>query len=217
MNHPTPEDLASLLYRELSRDQEREIRAHLDQCDSCKALIKDYQAVQLKLDSFTVSTSRRSRSGALPGVVKWGLAAGVVFGLGFLAAQSFRPPSLDEAALEARLLPKLRRELLAISTTPATSPALSTAEIPKEIADFLAEVRLERDRDRNALSSAFDQLIRRQDEHFYRFRQDLETVALAASDQIRKTRVDFGQLVAHVSTDQSSPSPGQDHPSQVQP
>lgn len=201
MNHPSHEDLAALLYDEQDAPVRHALQTHLDECPDCRAQMHAWRLVRLRLDGYAVAAGPvRSRS-ASP--LKWSVAASLAFGLGVLSARWLGPAPIDEAALQARVLAKLKAEARAApgSGESVAATALTAQDWRPAFESFLESYRADRDAHRLALADAVLQIEQRQRDQLFQLRQDLETVALTTSDQLSRTRSHLGQLVAYATLD----------------
>src|SRR2546426_3743693 len=79
MNHPTPEQLVSWVYGESTPKEQRELRAHLNDCADCRAQVDTWRGTMNTLDEMPAPVAHR-RSTSRP--LQWAAAATLIVGFG---------------------------------------------------------------------------------------------------------------------------------------
>jgi hypothetical protein len=103
----------SYLYDELPRSAGAPIAAHLRSCQKCRDQVTQWQGARKRLTHWklNVAPTEANTTRAWP-VLKWGLAAAVVLGLGFSLGR-LSAPVVDPAAIRVAVEQSLRTSLTA--------------------------------------------------------------------------------------------------------
>ncbi|MBI5388494.1 MAG: hypothetical protein HZA90_27835 [Verrucomicrobia bacterium] len=178
MNHPSHEDLIGFLYEELPDGQQAETCRHVAGCAQCRAQVESWRAVRRELLAWAVPDQTRRRT-STPSwlLVKWAAAAVVLIGAGFALARGTAPATkLDTAAIRAAMAQELRQELRS------------------ELARFAADQATHQQEFQSALTRALGRLEAQRLVDYASLRQDVETVAVRAEDELQSTRLDLARL-----------------------
>jgi anti-sigma factor RsiW len=214
MNHPDPEDWALYVSNETAPGQTREFAAHLRECSSCAAEVAALQRSARRLAHWQFPKANRSHQHAFAPMVKWGIAAGLVLGVGFALGRFSTPPAHDlakmrvaiEESLEASLSEDLHKALdeahaqseEALSATEARLGKASDEQMTRVVRNVLAAVSGIREEDRTATSALIEEVRQQHEKEIRRVRADLETVATQADDQLRFAHFQLRQLTAGI-------------------
>ena len=181
MKHPDREELVSYACDELAPEPRATLEGHLASCAECRTQLAEWRCVRRELDAWQIPERRREdvviRGWQWSRPVRWAAAAAIVFGVGFALAR-YTQPAPDAAALRASLAADLRRELRT------------------ELARLDADQTERQARYQEALTKALGRLEAQRLVDYAWLREDLETVAAAAEDEINSTREDLYRLAA---------------------
>ena len=111
MNHPKREEWIPYLYGEVEPQVRRELKAHLESCEGCRAELTAWKGSLKRLDAWKLPPTRRQPLLPVPSL-GWSVAAATLLVLGFLAGLSMASKS-EVKSLRATIEPKLRHELTA--------------------------------------------------------------------------------------------------------
>jgi len=122
MTHPGKDEWMDYLYGEITADQKRTLRSHLEECSQCQSDVEGWQYSMKALDGWQLDDKGKtvSRIGLYAGpMLRWTAAAVLMIGLGFVAARLFAPGTPDieqlradlETSLKATLEPQIRQNL----------------------------------------------------------------------------------------------------------
>ena len=149
----------SYLYDECEAGERERLEAHLGECEECRARIDVWRSAQGELDQWKLPAFGRPAS-AIP-VLKWGLAALFLLGLGFGFGRLGM--SYELKRVRGEVTAELRRDL-------DGRLQVSREAGQKEMLAMLQEMEKERAAEYSAL------------------RKDLETVAVLTEDRIERTQ-----------------------------
>src|SRR5262245_27500740 len=79
MKHPTPEELVSWVYGEATPKEQRELRAHLNECADCRAQVETWRGTMKTLDELPAPVAHRR---SVPAPLQWAAAAAIFLVLG---------------------------------------------------------------------------------------------------------------------------------------
>lgn len=172
MNHPTREDLAAHLYRELPAERQAEITTHLDQCAECRQLAAEWRGTMAELEVWKLP-ARQPKREREPAVFtpffKWAIAACLAVSLGFLSGR-LSAPAPDTTALRAEFAADLRK----LATTLET----------------------QRTEDRRAVTEILQTMQTQRTEDYASLRRALETLAVNTEDELQTAQQQIVQLAS---------------------
>ena len=225
MNHPKPEEWAGFAYGDCDPEESARLDAHAVGCPDCRRELEALRTVQGHLDGYSLPESFSRPRGRSSGRWLLASAASVAFVLGGLAMRWAVGSAPGEAELLVKLRPVLDQELKAMLASQNRAPLSPTSGLDASgmqkadaattdawrsaFAGFLALYGNDRAEDRAILAEAVRTLDQQRRADYIRLRNDLETVALTASDQLSRTRSDLTQLAALTT---SVDRPTQAHP-----
>lgn len=233
MTHPTRENWMEYLYGEMAAETRAELDAHLDVCPECKASVDGWRTTLRHLDGWALP--ERRGVGLLAPLVKWGVAAAVVLGLGFGLGRFSSPATIDTGKIRAELLPELRQQMeqqfvadwrAALASDPAgvtnefrrqlraslpqaalNNLAASSAETQRLLADFVQSYNDTRAEDHRAMLALFQEADQQRRADFASLRKDLETVAVLTEGRLDSAQQEIGQLAVYAQADRASSDP----------
>jgi hypothetical protein len=191
MKHPDPASWMAYLYDEAGAEQRRDLDAHLAACAECKRQVAEWRAAQALLDTWQLPARRSRALPRLAPVLRWGVAAALVLGLGIGIGRLAGPAPVDLNALKTQLAADLTRDI--------------RDQVRAEVADDYRLVMAQtaqawgqaRDEDRQAIMAALERLDRQRRADHAALRKDLETVALVAEDRLLTTQLQLGELASY--------------------
>lgn len=170
MNHPTLETWMSYLYGETGGDERSQLQSHLAACVKCREQLDEWQGTTRNLNHWQLAPARRQR---YPVILKWAMAACVILGVGFTFGRLTLPADRQ-----------------------VNQPSLK-AEVDQAVRD---EVARERETDRRQWVALLSDLQKQHAADYAVLRKDLETVAVLAEANLRRTQQEIGQLAAYTRT-----------------
>jgi hypothetical protein len=201
MNHPNVDELTGFLYDDndgLEPARVQEIRAHVAQCEQCRARVSAWRGVRSDLATWTlpnlqdVSPAVAFRPGFLRPALKWAVAASVLMGAGFGLARMNQQKPADLSALRAELAGEIRAELRA-----ELGGELAAAQ-----ARFASEQAARNEAFEQAVVRGFGELEARQTVAHAALRKDVETLAVRAQQG-------FEQIAYAAQADEDADEPQQ--------
>ena len=108
MNHPEPKDWIPYLYKEAPAEEQRRLRAHLENCSECSAQFESWQRSLRGLDAWKLPRSKPAFQIAFP-AIKWAAAAVMV--LAVFVAGRLSARGTDPERVRARIEPEIRQQL----------------------------------------------------------------------------------------------------------
>ncbi len=212
MNHPKSEDFALYVSKEMAPGQSRELVDHLRECPACAADVAALERSAQRLAQWEFPELRgRVHYWAAP-MIKWGIAAALILGIGFALGRLSPPPAREltgirseiEASTRALLAADLRRaldEAQARSNEILTSMETrlghaSDEQMTRVVRNVVAAVTSVREEDRAATRALIEEVREQHDTEIRRVRADLETVAAHADDELRFAHFQLHQLTA---------------------
>jgi hypothetical protein len=229
MNHPSRENWMAYLYGELAAGARADLEAHLRVCPECKSTVAAWRATQRELDGWMLP-KRSLRNALFPPLLKWGMAAALVLGLGFGLGRVSSPGDLGK--IRAALVPELRQQLqqefeadwqAALAANPAgvtnefrrqlrggveqfaaNHLEASSAETQRFLTDFVQSYNATRAEDHQALLALFQEADQRRRADDASLRKALETVAVVAEGRLDNAQQEIGQLAAYTQPEPSN-------------
>lgn len=213
MKHPHREEWVPFLYGESNAADQQRLSSHLDQCAECARELDGWRRSLAQLDAWPLPPGQSSTlSGLLGATVKWGMAAGLVLGIGILIGLLGRPASASltemRAEVENAVKASMEAELAAALDRihEQTSQNLRAAEARLVNASFAERQRLwhaladaldtSRAEDARVVQAALRQAQERSEAQLIALRKDLETLAFATDEEIRQARLNLIQLAS---------------------
>jgi len=229
MNHPDQSTWIAYLYGETPPEQRTPLGDHLEECAECRARFETWQTTQQALDQWTLQAirPRNRRTGV---IVRWALAASVVFAVGLAVGRGWTPSA---ASLRAELLPLIRQDLRAAMKVEAESVyrasrpsltneiqqlvrgeidrsmdravSLATTQSHQWLDDTVRAWASAREEDRQATRAMAARLERQHRNDTAWLRRDLETVALVTDTRLQSAQSAIGQLASYNANENLSP------------
>jgi uncharacterized membrane-anchored protein YhcB (DUF1043 family) len=208
------------LYQELPRQTRASLSQHLAVCTTCREQVNSWRGVGQVLSEWRVTT-KRSPHWAIQPWLKWGIAALLVLGMGFLIGRFTLPALANTKALQAELRQQLRAELqsdwqaalqkasqdLAAQTrrqNQAEMARISAALVETTgeqtqhvLTEFVNAYETERQKEYQTLLTTLRRLESQRVEDNTVLRTDLETVALTTAAEIQQAHTQIGRLAAY--------------------
>jgi anti-sigma factor RsiW len=229
MKHPPREEWMSFLYGESGPETRPQFEAHLRDCAECQATVAGWRKTMRELDTFKLPAPSKSaaRPTFTPGLVKWGVAALFVVGLGFAlgAGRFYRLGQFDAQKLRAEVTDEVReklreemqtdlRAMVASSDADATNAfrrelraafnewadrhqAGAQAETERLVAGLTQLVASGRAQDRQTMLALLRSLEQQNLAAFALLKKNLETVAVVADNRLFQTETQLGQLISY--------------------
>jgi len=219
------------IYREVPGNEAQLLKEHLTSCSTCQSRLQEWQGTLEVLKEWRVPGKAAISSRVLAPLLKWGLAAAILMGIGLFLGK-MTSPQVDAARIRADVAQSLRREFeqdfaarLAslrsngqqdyqaqlqsqLAHWASTNAAFVDHEVRQALTTFVESYETAHERDRQNFIKIVNALDQRQRLNYANLRQDLETVALTADDRLLRTEYKLGQI-ASVS-DQNSVDPSND-------
>jgi hypothetical protein len=211
MKHPAPEELVSWFYGEANSREQREIKAHVDGCATCRAQVDTWRDTSRVLNDLPAPAARK-RFASAPW--QWAAAAALLLGLG-IALGRFALPG-DNARLRAVRSAEMERQVAAVRVDMAqeferrhaealvqiaaaaeSRIAASNQKLGEEFAALLEQARAE---DRAVYLTALKELGARHDAEMATLKRGIETVVALADYGFEATEQRLAQLAASTQT-----------------
>ena len=211
MNHPNQEEWMSYLYDELPPAQRESLTSHLNACPDCQTAVRQWRGVMRELDAGELPL--RARPVAQWGtLVKWGIAAMLMLGLGFGLGRSLAPAPVDVAVLRqdiersvrASLQADLRQQVLSGLDQHTTKSAAAMQQLVDKLEQT---IKTARESDRQNIVALLKEMETQRLTDYTALRKDLETVALAAEEQLSYAQQQIGQLASYTAGGVSTGAP----------
>ncbi len=219
MNHPEPNEWLSYLENDLSAEAQQRLAEHLKQCTHCEAELAAWRRNIQTLRQWQWPHGQMSRRLAVPSLLKWGIAALLVLGLGFTLGRFSGP---NEGKIVARVHDQLRQELrtdllAAISASDQPPRTRFQQQLRTDLVTFVggtanvsetrlaAAVRQVRQDERRDLVALITQLQQQVAGELIALRKDLESLASTADARLQQTRWQLTQLAASSHGAEESP------------
>jgi anti-sigma factor RsiW len=175
MKHPGGEEWMAWLYGEVPRAEKTRLAAHLKDCSECRADVRRWEKARQALD-FGKVTPPRARARVLEPLVKWGIAAGLMLGIGFGVGRLTSPATADSQTLRASLKAQLHDELL-------------------------AELQQHQAQDNKVIFTALGKVDADRVADYASLRKELETVAVLTQDSFQQAQQQIVTLANYSQTD----------------
>jgi hypothetical protein len=230
MNHPELKEWLAYLEGESSPEAQRHLAEHLNHCAQCADEVAAWRRSIHRLGSWQWPRPQGAHRLANSFLVKWGIAALLMLGVGFSLGR-FSSASAREvkASVTVQLRDELRRELKidllaavadpeqptqnefqrqlrsrfkASLTSILNGPARQEQPSVQEILQAVLKNRVQDRREVLALLSQFQQQLAAD---YLSLRKDLENLASTADDRLQQTRWQLTQLAANTSPASNKP------------
>lgn len=227
MTHPSHEEWMSFLYSEVDRETHARFQRHLVDCPDCKAAVATWRGTMKELDTFKLLArqERQLHTTFAQTLVKWGIAALFILGIGFEAGRLSRSIGHDAQWLQAVVLSQVRAQLreefkadvqaaLASTESSATNEfrralrtaftewaanqnATASAQTQQFVAALTESIASARVEDRQATLALLKTLEQQNLAAFAHLKKNLETVAVVADNRFQQTETQLGQLISY--------------------
>jgi anti-sigma factor RsiW len=211
MTHPSPEQLVSFLYGEVTPQERSELRAHLQACVACQAQLQTWRGTAKTLDDWPLPQGASRRSWRP--VLQWAAAAVIVLGLGFGAGRLTWPGPADVTALRASLESEFQRRIETaraelsqqvkqqqVEALAAVLPAASEAarsETQRLVAGLAKSLEERTALDHQRVLAALQGMDDKWGRTYGTMRRDLETVAVLAENGFQDTQRQLVELATY--------------------
>jgi hypothetical protein len=187
MNHPKHEEWVPYLFGETSWTSNRELNAHLRSCPECREEIEGWKSSLGRLNAWKLPPVRTAGEMFQP-MLKWGVAAALVLGLG-IGMGRLTVPKADAAAVRAAIEPVMRQE------------------VARLMRDELAKAASQRAEDNEAIYAAMDKLDAQRIADLLSLKKELDTVAVNTDAGLRHTEQELVQLAGYTQPASASSLP----------
>lgn len=202
MKHPNRDEWVPYIFGEASPDAARTLNQHLSECADCRNQVESWRRTLKRLDAWQIPGRRKARTVARP-MVRWAIAAAILLGVGFGLGQfsSARAANKNRMQLEASL-----RSIVATQVRDQVQNAVGSLEVrlaqsrqaesERLAAEFASLLKAQNEVDSAITRAVYDQLQDRFDGYYLALRKDLETVAVAADEQLQNTQLQLVELAS---------------------
>lgn len=210
MKHPNSQELALYVSDDVTPEERDRLLLHLRECAACAADVEALGRSTKRLANWHFPAVQTERIRWARQALRSGIAAALVFGIGFGLARLSTPSVIDPAQLRSEVERSVRASLAAdlrraVEETHAQSQAglavlegrlaKASEEQAAQLARNLASaVKGLREEDRAAFRLLVERLRRDHEREIRQVRADLETVASNADDQLRFARLQLRAL-----------------------
>jgi hypothetical protein len=202
MKHPNRDEWVPYLFGESSPDTARTLDQHLSECADCRSQVETWRRTLKRLDAWQIPARRKRPTFAQP-VLRWAIAAAVVlglgFGLGYLSSERAATDSRAqlEASLRSMVAAQVRNQVQdavhGLELRLANSRQAESERLAAEVGHLL---KTQNEVDHAITQAVLDQLQEQVDGYYFALRKDLETVAVAADEQLQDTQLKLVQLAS---------------------
>lgn len=195
MNHPKPEELSEFLYKEAPPEKHHEIARHIEGCAQCRSLLDSWQATRAELQSWKLPPAGQPQirwpglAANASGLWKWAAAAMLMAGIGFGLARA-TVPGYDVSRLRAEVSSQITDQV--------------TQQLKAELTRFATDQSARQQEYQQAITKAIGHLEAQRLLELASLRQDVETVAVNAQDELDSTRKGLYVLAAAESSPRSA-------------
>jgi Putative zinc-finger len=210
MKHPNSQELALYVSNEVTPEERHRLAGHLRECAPCAADVAALERTARRLSEWQFPALPATQHVWSVPVLKWGIAAALVLGIGFAFGRYSTPQLVDSAQLrvdversvKASLAADLRGALEKADAQSQTALAALEARLGKAadekttqlVDNVVAAVRSAREENLAATRALVESLRREHADEIRQVHIDLETVAANADDQLRFAHFKLGQL-----------------------
>src|SRR5436190_6857356 len=103
MNHPKSEDWALYVSKEMDPEQSRELINHLRECPACAEDLAALERTARRLTKWEFPEERGSVHYWATPLIKWGIAAALILGVGFALGKASPQPARDLTRVRAEI------------------------------------------------------------------------------------------------------------------
>jgi hypothetical protein len=195
VNHPEAAEWMAFLYEEVAPERKRELNVHLSQCAACAGQVAAWRSGMNVLDEWRLPLVRRAARQPF-GAWKWGAAAAVVLGLGFVLGRQTSPRAAELAELKqsvAQLADSVQRDRDAgLSNGVNMATVAANSATLRLLAEYSQLQENQRAADQQTLALAVQNLETR----VSRLRAELETVAVNTEGGFEQTHQNLSRLAS---------------------
>jgi anti-sigma factor RsiW len=211
MKHPDNSDWMSYLYDECEVAEWHRLKAHLEQCPTCRERVARWQGVQVQLDTDTALLARPTRVRGVLRFVPHLLAAAALVVVGVGIGRWTGPGPADIRREVAGMLPVWEARWRAERLAADQALAQATVDAQQQWVETLrAEWAAGRTRDWALMETALDRVDRRQRTESLALRAGLLRLAGETGSGFSQTENHLNQLVSYLpdnSNETSRPTP----------
>jgi hypothetical protein len=194
MNHPEPEEWAEYVSGDLEARERRRLSEHLQECDECASKVASWQRTVASLQKWRMPELKPLTTGgrASP-VVKWAIAATLMFGIGIALGRIGVPPRESRDALRAQVIREVERATAAADTRLQEQFQADTRLLWRATVEA---IRTSRDEDRRSVLALLESQVDEQDRKWVSLRRELETLAAVADKELREAQLRILQFAS---------------------
>ncbi|MCL5098171.1 MAG: hypothetical protein M1608_11720 [Candidatus Omnitrophica bacterium] len=208
LGHPSPAEWMDYLYKELPRKDRTAMRGHLRDCASCRAQVEAWRGTMRALNQWPLPRPRPS-AGTARVFLKWGIAALLVLGTGFIFGRFSAPAAPDLKTLQAALEPALKPALAADLRQALRADLLAQWQkvFQADRARLAAQLKQIQSAQYEALDAQVQELESQRLMDYVDLRRDLETLALATQTALQRAQGQLVQLAVLTQPENLNPKP----------
>jgi anti-sigma factor RsiW len=192
MNHPKPEEWAEYVSGDLTARERGRLSEHLEECPECASKVASWQRTVARLQKWRMPK-------ALPGgrrtgpMVKWAIAAALMFGIGIALGRIGMPPRESSDELRTQVIREVERAIAAAEARLQEQLQADARLLWRTTAEAM---RAGRNEDRRAVLALLDRQVEEQDRKWVSLRQELETLASVADQELREAQLKILQFAS---------------------
>jgi hypothetical protein len=210
MKHPTSEDWTLYLSDEVPPEQRAVFAEHLRDCRICAADCAAIERTAKRLRDWEFPAHVPARAPWAAPMLKWSVAAALVLGAGFAWGRFSAPPAADLETMRSELQISIKASLAidfqkaldrtqaqsaeALAALEARLSAASDEQVNRVVHNVVAAVNTVREEDRQMIRGQLAEARRQHEADVRWLRQDLETLASRAGDEIQLAQLKLRQL-----------------------
>jgi hypothetical protein len=181
MEHPTYEELLTLIEKTGSASSVKALKRHVDQCPQCRAELGAWQTTIRRLEGYGWPTLHEVRPALTRTLLRWSAAAAIILAIGFGLGRLSRPSS-DQ--LKQMIAQQVEQQVDSRSS--------------RLVQDTLQAVQWKQTENQRMVFAMLNQLREKHEADFFSLRHDLETAASVADGDLQRSQQQLNQLAAAV-------------------
>jgi hypothetical protein len=199
MEHPTHEQLLSLLEGTEPDGIDKTLQQHVDTCPQCAAEVAGWQRTIRRLEGYAWPTPQEIRPVFKATMLKWAAAAMFILGIGFGLGRLSQPSgeSLKQIVaiqVKQQVQDELKADLLAAF---ARSGSKTSDPFRQQLRrEVTAALQRKEEESQRVIFEVLDQVRREHEVDYLSLRHDLETAASVADSDLQRSQQRLNQLAA---------------------
>lgn len=187
MKHPRREEWVPFVFGEAEPEQRQQLEEHLKQCQECSEEIARWRNSLRQMDAWRLPPRKPvGRATAQP--LAWAAAAVVMLGVGMAAGQWGANAAKADMRAEMKRLENQMAAITRQTSEGMAAKAVAAETTLKQLVAAVESLKTAREEDHDQLLAVIEELQTKQDAALVSLREDLETVASHADDELQAAR-----------------------------